>query len=417
MHESDIRPTSPWGKAGRLYRTLLTVAVLAGITLTAYLFLSGPVKAASPPPTPHAAGSFEQCLGCHSAQGVRPLPAGHVSADQTACLTCHPRAGALTASGGQCLGCHGQPGMAMTLASGETLSLYVNTDEYSSSVHGKGNLACADCHRAISAYPHSPLKITSVRDYSIAQYEVCKRCHFANYTKVLDSVHFDVLSNGNVSAPLCTDCHGAHDVTPPSKISQACANCHESVYRAYAGSVHGAALISGASADVPVCTDCHSSHTIEDPRTAAFRIESVDICSRCHSDTKLMQKYGISTNVVNTYLSDFHGRAVTLGGQQNEDAWVKEAVCTDCHGVHDIMAADSPQSPVMKANLVGTCQKCHPDASANFPSAWLSHYQPSLTKAPLVFLARAFYAFMIPFIILGLSIHVLLDLWRAVTNR
>ena len=36
------------------------------------------------------------------------------------------------------------------------------------------------------------------------------------------------------------------------------------------------------------------------------------ICGRCHTDPKRMKKYGISTNVVSTYLSDFHGMATTL---------------------------------------------------------------------------------------------------------
>jgi hypothetical protein len=90
------------------------------------------------------------------------------------------------------------------------------------------------------------------------------------------------------------------------------------------------------------------------------------------------------------------------------------AVCTDCHGVHDIQAVNSPSSPVIKANLVTTCQKCHRDATANFPTAWLSHYEPTVNKAPLVFLVRTLYLVMIPFIVVGLLIHVFLDLWRTV---
>jgi cytochrome c553 len=130
-----------------------------------------------------------------------------------------------------------------------------------------------------------------------------------------------------------------------------------------------------------------------------------------------MQKYGISANVVQSYLQDFHGATVALVAQQSKDIWAKEAVCTDCHGVHDIQKVDSPDSPVIKANLVATCAKCHADASANFPGAWLSHYEPSIDKAPLVFFTRWFYRIMIPFILLGLLAHVWLDLWRVITGR
>ncbi len=372
---SDIQ-SGPRREGWGLFPKVPLRVVLAATTLVATYFLTSSAYAAEAPSAPHGTVGFEECLSCH-----------------------------------------GQRGLNMTLGNGETLSLYVDASVVAASVHGHSNLSCTDCHRSVTSYPHPTLKIPSLREYSIAQYELCKRCHFANYTKTLDSVHFDVLSSGNLNAPLCTDCHGAHDVGVPSKVSQTCAKCHEPIYETYANSVHGKALLVEGNYDVPVCTDCHASHTIEDPRTAAFRIESVTICGRCHSDKKLMQKYGISTSVVKTYLNDFHGRAVTLISKQNQDIWVKEAVCTDCHGVHDIQKIDSPNSPVIRANLVETCRKCHPDATANFPGAWLSHYEPSMNKAPLVFLAKTFYGILIPFMVVGLSVHVLVDLWRTITNR
>lgn len=322
--------------------------------------------------------------------------------------------------GNACLDCHGQPGLSLGLPSGEVLPLYVDPDTFAASVHGD-KLLCSDCHTSITAYPHPKRVIPSRREYNIAQYELCKQCHFDNYTKTLDSVHYQVLSSGDLKAPLCTDCHGAHSVAslaqPRAKISLTCSQCHQSLYGQYAESVHGKALIEENNYDVPVCTDCHRSHTIEDPRTAAFRLQSVELCSSCHGNERLMQKYGISTNVVKSYLQDFHGRSVALIGRENKDIWVKEAVCTDCHGVHDIRKVEDPNSPVIKANLVATCAKCHSDATANFPGAWLSHYEPSVNKTPLVFFTRWFYRILIPFILVGLSIHVLLDLWRTITNR
>jgi hypothetical protein len=71
----------------------------------------------------------------------------------------------------------------------------------------------------------------------------------------------------------------------------------------------------------------------------------------------------------------------------------------------------------MKENLLPTCQQCHSDASANFPSAWLSHYEPSLKKAPIVFFVREYYRFLIPVMIVGLIMHISLDLWRLARNR
>lgn len=296
----------------------------------------------------------------------------------------------------------------------------MNGETFARSIHGE-RLICSDCHRGYANFPHPSSSIPSLRDYAIAQYEVCKRCHFANYTKTLDSIHFNVLSQGNQKAPLCTDCHGSHYVIPPdkprSKISQTCATCHESISRTYVDSVHGKALVEENNQDVPVCTDCHGVHNIHDPRTASFRQQTPALCGQCHTNKALMQKYGLSTQVLQTYLQDFHGATVSLQAKQSPGIWSNPAVCTDCHGIHDIRKTDAPNSPVMKANLVETCRKCHPDATTSFPNAWLSHYEPTPEKAPLVYYAKQFYTLFIPFVVGGLILHVLLDIWRAASNR
>ena len=64
-----------------------------------------------------------------------------------------------------------------------------------------------------------------------------------------------------------------------------------------------------------------------------------------------------------------------------------------------------------------TCRKCHPGADEKFPAAWLSHYEPSWEKAPLVHAVRIFYRVLIPFMIGGLALQVVLHLWRALVNR
>jgi hypothetical protein len=63
------------------------------------------------------------------------------------------------------------------------------------------------------------------------------------------------------------------------------------------------------------------------------------------------------------------------------------------------------------------CQKCHPGATDEFPDAWLSHYEPSLTNAPLVFLINLTYKFFIPFMLIGLILQILLHVWRYAVNR
>ena len=123
--------------------------------------------------------------------------------------------------------------MSVTLPSGETRSLYVDVDTFRQSVHGN-KLSCTDCHQDMTSVPHEARPFKTLRDFTLAYYEQCKRCHFANYTKTLDSVHFKALERGDRMAPTCVDCHGAHDIAPPHKpkaaLSQTCARCHQGVF-------------------------------------------------------------------------------------------------------------------------------------------------------------------------------------------
>jgi len=335
-------------------------------------------------------------------------------------LLATPGASAQAPPSEQCSQCHGGSGMSKALPNGEKLEVFVDPSAFSSSVHGK-KLICSDCHTGYMGYPHPKRDIASLRDYTIAQYEVCKNCHFANYNKTLDSIHYDLLVKGNRKAPVCTDCHSAHNVTPPgrprSHISQTCSTCHTAVYNEYGKSVHGRALVEEENADVPACTDCHGVHNILNSKTPDFHTDSTELCSNCHTNKAMMDKYGISTRVVQTYLNDFHGTTLTLRKRQSTDAWTDKAVCIDCHGTHNISRVDAPDSPVMKANLVKTCGKCHADAGDNFPAAWLSHYEPSPGKAPLVYFVKLFYTLLIPFMVVGLSIHIGVNLWRVITHR
>jgi hypothetical protein len=131
-----------------------------------------------------------------------------------------------------------------------------------------------------------------------------------------------------------------------------------------------------------------------------------------------MQKYGLSTEVLNTYVADFHGTTVVLFDKTFPDQPTNKPVCTDCHGVHDIARVDDPQKGlVVRKNLLARCQKCHPDATANFPDAWLSHYIPSPDKYPMVYYINLFYKFFIPAVLGPMLILVIMDFSRMLINR
>jgi nitrate/TMAO reductase-like tetraheme cytochrome c subunit len=311
------------------------------------------------------------------------------------------------------------------------LELYVNPDDYAASVHGQGHYACVQCHTTVGNYPHPKQTYEDTRDASLKLYPACQRCHQTQYDKAKDSVHGRALDKYVREAAICTDCHTAHTVrrlTDPKThtltadarvwIPTTCAKCHNAIYMKYKDSVHGAALIGQGNPDVPTCIDCHGVHNIPDPTTAAFRLNSPLICAKCHTDPKRMGKYGISTQVLNTYVADFHGTTVSLFEKQSPDAQTNKPVCYDCHGIHDIARVDDPQKGLeVKENLLKRCQVCHPDANANFPTAWLSHYIPSPEKNPLVYYVNLFYKFFIPSVLGGMAVLVMLDFSRLSLNN
>ncbi len=289
---------------------------------------------------------------------------------------------------GACLICHANPGMSTTLISNEELALTVDPALFAGSVHAENGIACVDCHSNISGFPHPRLSAQDRRDVTLQLYTACQTCHSDKYDLEIDSVHGKALASGNLNAAVCTDCHNPHTQGRMHEqgtgallagarvaIPQTCARCHGAIYEQYRTSVHGAALIGdaarglpGGNPDVPTCIDCHGVHSIEDPTTSAFRLKSPALCASCHADPQRMDKYGLSTAVMSTYVADFHGTTVTLFEKLSPDAQTNKPVCFDCHGVHDIQRVDDPQKGLqVKENLLRTCQKCHPGATANFP--------------------------------------------------
>jgi len=332
-------------------------------------------------------------------------------------------AGANAAQGdnGTCLGCHSNKDLSIKLASGEVLPLFVDPNVYNASVHGVKGLTCVSCHTNISGYPHPKLTAGDRRSFQLERYTQCQTCHPQQYKETLDSNHARALAGGNRNAAICTDCHGSHDVADPEsprqKISTTCQKCHSKIYEQYAVSVHGKALAETSNPNVPTCTDCHGAHQQADPTTIAFRLKSPNLCAKCHADRALMRKYGLSTEVFNTYVADFHGTTVQLFEKQTPDQPSNKAVCIDCHGVHDIASVKSADPTVVKEKLLVTCQKCHPDATTAFPDSWVGHFPPSREHFPLVYYVNLFYYILLPTVLGGMALFVVLDATRRVIDR
>lgn len=330
-----------------------------------------------------------------------------------------------------CLACHQQQGMTTEIG-GQPLPLTIDPAKFEESVHGTENVACVDCHTDITGFPHPEVTASSPRDYSLEMYPTCQQCHAEQYEKTLDSVHQQALAAGNKNAAVCTDCHNPHTqkrLTDENTgelllgarlvIPQTCAKCHSAIYDTYKSSVHGAALTEEGNQYVPTCIDCHGVHNIGDPTSNTFRNSIPYMCAECHTNETLMKQYGISTNVLNTYVADFHGTTVQLFEQTYPDQPTNKPVCTDCHGFHNILSPDDPDAGIAhKQNLLVKCQQCHPDATTeSFTDSWLSHYEPSPQAYPIVYFVNLFYLLFIPAVLGGMLFFVLTDIYRRYKNR
>ncbi len=328
-------------------------------------------------------------------------------------------------SNDSCLACHSQPNQILPLGSDEKLLVTIDNSAFQASAHGMAQVACTKCHSDITGYPHPAYNKNSLRELNVALYRAtagaCKECHNDQTVKAMDSVHEQTLAAGNNNAATCADCHNPHYLTSAAgrtDVPDVCARCHSDIASQYKASVHGAALLEQRNPDVPTCIDCHGVHNIQDPRTVTFRNAIPQLCARCHTDPAIMDKYGISTNVLSTYVADFHGTTVTLFEKNSPDQPTNKPVCTDCHGVHAIARPDDPTVGIaLKGNLLKRCQRCHPGATDNFPDAWMSHYIPSPQKNPLVYYVQLFYKFFIPVVIGSMLVFVLSDFIRRQIDR
>jgi hypothetical protein len=403
---------------------------IAIVILLSFTLVTGVSKAAG--------GTNASSAPQSTAATSTPTPAVEISPTPTAI----PANLANAHSGGadSCLMCHGHKQLQGVARNQDTIELSMSPADFQTSVHNKAGLGCTSCHASMEQYPHSDLEqvtctechgqdvstinidnlkpvsvrlpFDSKRQMVIKLNDACRTCHEQQFEVASDSAHMKVLASGNEDAPLCVDCHGSHNVQPPdqprSKIAKTCSTCHEAVYSSYKSSVHGAALIEG-NQDVPTCVDCHGVHSVKGPRDTNFRNDSIVMCGNCHGNKELMKKYNISAEVFNTYVDDFHGRTVNLFREQDRGVSSTKAVCFDCHGIHNIRKPSDPLSSVNPANLMKTCQQCHPDANERFSGAWLGHYTPDMKNMPVLFGVNLFYQLVIPGTLGFFAVYIALD--------
>lgn len=226
------------------------------------------------------------------------------------------------------------------------------------------------------------------------------------------SVHAQ-LSELKKPRALCIDCHGVHEAKPLDYIKKPeakilipaiCGQCHKKIFSEYKESIHGKA-ISKKILDAPVCTDCHGEHNIAAVRSKFSKVSEKELpktCASCHEEEKLTEKYGILSKRYSTYLDSYHGIVNKYG-----NAYV--ANCASCHSYHNILPSSDPNSTINKKNLPKTCGKCHPNANEKFAMGKM-HVRPVKGESFGVFLVRKFYTWFILILMIIFIFHITLDI-------
>jgi cytochrome b subunit of formate dehydrogenase len=346
-----------------------------------------------------------------------------------ACSDCHlphrvrKEALALTLSDRSCQKCHAKPDIHK-ISNGEIISLQVKKEDLSDSKHK--NIPCVKCHTDVNPNISRPCQTAGRVD--------CSSCHAKISGEYFASGHGQHYLQGNKDVPYCVDCHGYHMVkshldetaqTFRSAIPTLCGECHKqdsqlplmaelselNAFSDYSSSVHGRGLTEKGLLPSAICVDCHNSHMIlqhTDERSSVYKEnipatcstchrgifkkfttsihfsinekdkQKLPTCSDCHSSHtispvkrdkfvfEVTQQCGsCHKDLAETYFETLHGKAYTLG-------YLKAAKCSDCHGAHEVLAINDPNSTVGYKNEVATCQKCHEDVNRQF-TGYLTH--------------------------------------------
>ena len=245
----------------------------------------------------------------------------------------------------------------------------------------------------------------------------CLTCHSQDYLGSVESsqgprdLHIDpAVYEASAHGLLpCNSCHTGFSHDPHVMVSnaeffaetagEACRNCHDDQFEMYKQSYHGELTRDGGAngAKAPLCVDCHGAHDIAEVDTLEFRQSIADMCGKCHGGRE------------DSFLDTYHGKSLTLGREAS-------ATCVDCHGDHSILPVSNPQSMLSQANILPTCQQCHPSATQKF-TTFLVHVNPTSTDAPLiVFLVAIGYLALIVCVFAFGGIHTMLYIYRGLRD-
>ena len=237
----------------------------------------------------------------------------------------------------------------------------------------------------------------------------------------LNGVHgIALVKYGLSNSATCVSCHGSHEVTdtsdPSSLVSKkhvpyTCGQCHEGILKDYLEGVHGQDFKKGIR-DVPVCTDCHGEHQILSPQDKQSKVYATQValtCARCHDNQELTRVYNLPTQRLRSFQGSFHGIASHFGE-------TGVANCISCHGFHNIRPSSDPKSPIHSANLPNTCGKCHGEAIQRLSQVKVHVLDPKAANYA-GYIVKNFYFYTIAIVMGSFVLYIAADLKARLSRR
>ncbi|MGB7770056.1 MAG: hypothetical protein WBN22_14570 [Verrucomicrobiia bacterium] len=156
--------------------------------------------------------------------------------------------------------------------------------------------SCDDCH-GVHDIKRAVDRDSPINHANIAK--TCGKCHVGIEQTYDRSIHGQLLAKGiqqvnGKPVPVCTDCHTAHQIVNPAinnfkeVMDERCGNCHPSHYKYYRDTYHGQAMALGrpnVAPKVAACYDCHGYHDILPPSDPGSHLSKTNIlatCQQCH---------------------------------------------------------------------------------------------------------------------------------------
>jgi cytochrome b subunit of formate dehydrogenase len=222
------------------------------------------------------------CSDCHGTHNIVPVKQGDSPVFKlnlpSTCARCHSNA---------------------NLTSEYRMKFPEAAAQYMESIHGRALIklglivapSCNDCH-GVHSIRRSVDRDAPINHAHIA--DTCGKCHVGVEKTYMKSVHGQLLAKGDARGPVCTDCHTAHQIDTQegghlkAASDARCGKCHQDRLENYMETYHGKAIALSTSHEAPkvaACYDCHGHHDVLPPSDPQSRLSTSNIvhtCQQCH---------------------------------------------------------------------------------------------------------------------------------------